>query len=296
MKPPVSITIGIAAYNEKRTLPKLLADLATQTIRRGAIKQVIVVSDASTDGTDEIVQNYTQFPTTLIRQKARSGKAAALNVIFDLAKTDVLVIFDADVRLGNTHTIDQMLKVMMEQSADLVGGRVQYRSPRTLMQQILAASCDMKEYMFSKINNGQNIYTCHGRVRAFSKTIYRSLRFKSSLNEDAYSYIYCTNRGGTYAYAPQATVTYTLPKTLRDHIKQSVRFKVSKTDDGFGENIEVRQAYAIPKRLFLSANTKTMFKKPQLLIYYLVSVYTIFVGAFTQTLPQSWDISASSKL
>lgn len=76
------ISITIPAYNEERqigaTLDSVLA-LDYPADRR----QIVVVSDASTDRTDEIVRSYADRGVELLRQTERAGKTAAENLAAD---------------------------------------------------------------------------------------------------------------------------------------------------------------------------------------------------------------------
>ncbi len=291
----ITVTIGIPAYNEAVTLPRLLRDIARQQTKQVQITQVMVVSDGSTDETAQIARAYTSYPVA-VHEQQREGKAAAVNYIFSHATTDVVVIFDADVRLPGDMTLERLIARMKETGADLVGARVDYQKPTTYFQKILAASCDMKERMFSQMDGGDTIYTCHGRARAFSRRLYSTFHVPSSINEDAYSYVYAKEHGFSYVYAPLATVLYRLPKTMHDHIKQAVRFRASKVDHDFKTSKTAQQAYRIPLGLMMKANFTTVVQKPELLLYYIVSLYLAVAARTSRPPQQSWDVSTTSKI
>jgi biofilm PGA synthesis N-glycosyltransferase PgaC len=52
------LTVGICAYNEEKNLGKLLAQTLAQKLGHAYIKEIFVVSSASTDKTDEIVGRF----------------------------------------------------------------------------------------------------------------------------------------------------------------------------------------------------------------------------------------------
>ena len=69
-----TLTIGIAAYNEEANIDALLDSLLAQKTTI-PINEILVVSDASTDKTDEIVLSYKhRGPIRLIRLPERSGQ------------------------------------------------------------------------------------------------------------------------------------------------------------------------------------------------------------------------------
>jgi cellulose synthase/poly-beta-1,6-N-acetylglucosamine synthase-like glycosyltransferase len=93
------ISITVPAYNEEReigtTLDRLL-EIDYPADRR----EIIVVSDASTDGTDEIVRGYADRGVMLVRMEQRSGKTAAENAAAAHLTGDIVVNTDASIRIA----------------------------------------------------------------------------------------------------------------------------------------------------------------------------------------------------
>jgi hypothetical protein len=89
------VSVIVAAYNEAGCIAGKIRSTLEQRYPRHRI-QLIVVSDASTDGTDGIVARYPDSRVTLIRQEPRSGKSAALNRGVAAASGEILVFTDAN--------------------------------------------------------------------------------------------------------------------------------------------------------------------------------------------------------
>ena len=62
-------------------------------------RQVVVISDASSDGTDEIVRRYAARGVELVRQPERRGKTAAENAARAVLRGEIVVNTDASVRI-----------------------------------------------------------------------------------------------------------------------------------------------------------------------------------------------------
>lgn len=291
-----TITIGIPAYNEQQTLPHLLSDISKQSRSGFRISSVIIVSDASTDQTAQVAKQQLDLPITVVTNSVRRGKAFALNYFMTHATTDVLVVFDADVRIKDANMIAQLIKPILMESADLVGAAVHELTPSGIVERALAASMYMKRHMFEAHRSGNNIYTCHGRARAFSRKLYQSIRFESSMNEDAFSYIYCIRHDFSYRYAKRARVWYRLPTTLADHVKQSVRFIHSKSDHDFHNDPVVKAEYSIPLQNVVAANVQTLICRPEIVLYYMILIYTSLMAHFSPRTKQQWESSQSSKI
>ncbi|MEO7043541.1 MAG: glycosyltransferase, partial [Gemmatimonadaceae bacterium] len=92
------ITITVPCYNEahsiRATLDALLA-LDYPADRR----QVLVISDASTDGTDDIVREFWDRGVELLRLESRRGKSAAENAAGPAARGEIIVNTDATIRI-----------------------------------------------------------------------------------------------------------------------------------------------------------------------------------------------------
>jgi hypothetical protein len=100
LRPGGRLSVVIAAYNEARTIEAKLTSTCSQRYPRDLL-EVIVVSDGSTDGTDEIVRRYPDSRVLLLRQEPRAGKSAALNRGVAAATGDVVVFTDANAPFGD---------------------------------------------------------------------------------------------------------------------------------------------------------------------------------------------------
>lgn len=88
------VSLIIAAYNEAQNIGAKLDNVLALTYPRQKL-EVIVASDGSTDGTDEIVRGYTTHGIRLL-SLPRGGKAPALNAAVAAATGDILVFSDAN--------------------------------------------------------------------------------------------------------------------------------------------------------------------------------------------------------
>jgi cellulose synthase/poly-beta-1,6-N-acetylglucosamine synthase-like glycosyltransferase len=115
------VTIVIAAYNEERviggTLEALLA-LDYPADRR----HILVVSDASTDRTDEIVLGFADRGVELIRLPERSGKTAAENATGRHIRGEIVVNTDASVRIP-PHVLSPLVAAFADPSVGVASGR-----------------------------------------------------------------------------------------------------------------------------------------------------------------------------
>lgn len=119
----LEVTVGICAYNEEKNIGKLLQSLLQQKTKDVFIKEIIVVSSACTDKTNEIVNNFTTKDERiqLIIQEKREGKASAINLILKNSTGDIVVLASADILLLK-HTIQKLILPFFDETVGMTGG------------------------------------------------------------------------------------------------------------------------------------------------------------------------------
>ena len=90
-----SVTLIISCYNEAAVIGAKLDNALALDYPSGKLC-VLVVSDGSEDGTDDIVESYQALGVKLIRQEGRLGKTMGLNLAMETVDSDVVVFSDAN--------------------------------------------------------------------------------------------------------------------------------------------------------------------------------------------------------
>jgi cellulose synthase/poly-beta-1,6-N-acetylglucosamine synthase-like glycosyltransferase len=107
-QPPVStsrlvtwprISITLPAYNAARTLRPVLDGLV-RIDYPPELRQIVVVSDGSTDGTDALVAEYAHLGVELVRHTPRVGKTEVENFAMTALTGEIIVNTDASVALA----------------------------------------------------------------------------------------------------------------------------------------------------------------------------------------------------
>ena len=115
------ISITIPAYNEAAaigaTLDSLLA-LDYPADRR----QILVVSDCSSDGTDAVVRGYADRGVELLRLPARRGKTAAENAALAHLRGEIVVNTDATIRILPA-SLKPLIRVFQDPTIGAASGR-----------------------------------------------------------------------------------------------------------------------------------------------------------------------------
>lgn len=93
-----TVSISLPAHNEARNIRGTLDALLALDYPREKV-QVVVGSDASTDGTDAIVLEYADRGVELVRVDLRGGKTAVENALVEHLTGEVIINTDATIRI-----------------------------------------------------------------------------------------------------------------------------------------------------------------------------------------------------
>ena len=95
------LSIVIPVYNEGPTVENILDKVKAVQLIQGIDKELIIVNDASTDNTVEVIENYrsrnADVEINFFSHEKNKGKGAALHTGIKQAQGDYIVIQDADL-------------------------------------------------------------------------------------------------------------------------------------------------------------------------------------------------------
>lgn len=110
-QPPWRVDVLMAAYNEAAVITAKVHSVLKSHYPAAQLR-LLVGSDASTDGTDELLEELArQYPHQLVwhRFEARTGKPPIINQLAASSQADILIVTDADA-LFEPNTITELVK------------------------------------------------------------------------------------------------------------------------------------------------------------------------------------------
>jgi len=110
-RPPISITLPV--YNGEASIADALDHILANPY--GGPRQILVISDGSTDGTVEIVRRYASRGVELFELPARVGKTEAENLAIPKLRGEIVINTDASVRL-HPAAITALIEAMADPS------------------------------------------------------------------------------------------------------------------------------------------------------------------------------------
>jgi glycosyltransferase involved in cell wall biosynthesis len=239
----ITIDIIIPAFNEEDCIEGILNDvIAAQQHDWFQIQNICVISDASTDGTDDIVRRVatTEKRVNLVRKTERKGKQDSINLALSIMKADIVVFLDADVRLADEETIAKLIKYFREGAVALVqGGLVRHCEGFIPSPTKQAAYFDW--LLVDKVRRRKSIswWSIDGRVMALSRNFYQHLVLPTFLADDQFIFYSCIQQGYQFVWAADAIFYYGPPKSIIDFSHQWSRYfyYTNKSRQYFGEDL-----------------------------------------------------------
>jgi|SRR5450432_28878 len=169
------LSVLIAAYNEEDAIAEKLNQTLALEYPKDKL-EVLVLSDCSSDKTDEIVKSYPDSRVRLVRMAERRGKTSAQNFGIREARGEVVVFSDATA-IYHPKALAYLATNYQDPKVGAVSGRYKYFDPEDESPTGLGSSAfwnyeNLIKMMQSKI---QTITGCCGCIYSVRKVAYTDL-------------------------------------------------------------------------------------------------------------------------
>lgn len=118
------VSMIIAAYNEEKNIRKKLENTLELNYPKTRL-EIIVGSDASSDRTDTIVEEFEKKGVLLYRQRLREGKTAVQNKCVRRARGDIIIFSDATT-IYEKDIIKKIVRNFADPEVGAVGAELKY--------------------------------------------------------------------------------------------------------------------------------------------------------------------------
>lgn len=267
----LTVTIGIPAYNEEKNIGRLLKSLSNQKGDDFTLNEIVVLSDGSTDMTNEIVHSQSKLNRKIkLLAGKRMGKSRKISWFAKKCSSDILVFLDADVSVKDSRVLEKIVSEFTNnKNVGLLGICDKPNPARGLIQHLINENVCMWNDIKEKINDGNSIHNIHGCGYALSKKIYKKLNIPSVVfNDDEFAFLLNKKLGFDFSHNCSINIYYQMPRTIGDFLAQSSRFSASRdrTLDFFDDKI--LSEFEVPSKL-----------KYRILLKHMVVHNVIFLGS-----------------
>lgn len=215
-----SVTILIAAYNEENYIYSTIKNKLDSDYPSDLL-DIIVISDGSTDGTDEIVRAFDNPRVKLLRQESRAGKTSALNMAVPYAKGELLMFSDAN-SIYTKDTIRCIVKNFDDPSVGYVTGKMIYSNPDgTVVGDGCSAYMKYENLLRRYESAFGSVVGVDGGVDIVRKKYYQTMR--PDQLPDFILPLKVVEQGYRVIYEPEAVLKEQTLKSSKDEYRMRVR-------------------------------------------------------------------------
>lgn len=221
--PPPDITVVIAARNEALNLGHVLSDLMEQSVQNF---EIMVVNDHSEDETCEVVKG---FPNVVLVHSKGVGKKAALTTAMSLARGSIILVTDADCRLGKDW-VRSMSDPFAKKSVGMVCGPVKIQANSGLLNDLQILECHSLIVLGAFFIGIRKPFFCNAACMAFRKATFHEVGGYTGnesipSGDDEFLMHKITKQSEIYFQAVRDAMVVTRPcENLSSYIHQRIRW------------------------------------------------------------------------
>jgi len=218
------VSVIVPAFNEEKNIVQILNDILSQRQNGWELEEIFVYSDGSTDKTVEAASSINNTLIKIVGDSQRLGKVQRIQQFFKKAKGEILVMFDADIKIKDCRTINFLVEAFnRDNRIMLASGNSKAFSPQTFFQRGVYGTFKVFYKSRLTIRKGDNLFACTGACLAVKNSFASEINFPQIKNEDTFLYFTCKKKKYKFAFVKEAVVYYKLPGKLSDYLSQIFR-------------------------------------------------------------------------
>jgi cellulose synthase/poly-beta-1,6-N-acetylglucosamine synthase-like glycosyltransferase len=290
-------TVGATAYNEAKNIGTFIKSVQTQNLPINyVLKEIVIIASGCTDDTIPTIEEFQKNDKRikLITQKAREGKAIAVNIFLKKAKTKLCILQSPDT-IPHKNCFKRLLEQLNKKGVGLTAGRV---VPKDSRKSFLGKLNNIKWKLHHQINI---LYTTRpkvGELIAFKK-VFERIPPETAVDEASIEPLIHL-QGLLIKYVPDAHIYNQGPKTIREYLSQRRRIfaghYVTKKKYSY-EIITLSATKVLP--IFINNIIKTPKDTPYALAAFMLEAVARLVGYIDVKLNLRdhtvWRVAPSSK-
>ncbi|RPI79636.1 MAG: glycosyltransferase family 2 protein [Desulfobacteraceae bacterium] len=214
------VSIIISAYNEARFIKRTLENKLSLRYPPNKM-ELIIVSDGSDDGTDEIIKSHLKPNIRFVRQEPRQGKSAALNRAVAQARGEIICFSDAN-SIWDENALFHMARNFADATVGYVTGKMIYSNSTG---NPTGAGCGLYMKYENKLREWESgigsIVGVDGGIDAIRSNLYETI--DPSLLPDLILPLKVIEKGFRVVYEPKAVLREESLDNSQDEFKMRMR-------------------------------------------------------------------------
>lgn len=222
----LKLSVIVCAYNEEKSIGRLLQQLMSQKIPSEIDeREIVVVASGCADGTVDVVKEQMKDgKINLIEEQERSGKAEALNRAFDVTSGDYIALIPADVSLAEEALFNLLLPFRNKKVSAVSGHPMQIpdKVPNGFSGYLANMTYRLWARLMARLNDQGMMAHASGEFMAIRSDVKTEIPNDCAADD---SFIAITaRRRGLIKFASNAICYNLMPSNLRDYINQRRRW------------------------------------------------------------------------
>jgi len=216
-----TVSVSLPVFNEEHQIAETLESLLSLEYPRDRI-QILVVSDASTDRTDDIVRAYGDRGVELLRVPERRGKGAAETAATPHLTGEIVVNTDASIRIA-PDGLKPLIRQFSDREVGLASGRDVSVASGT--EDAIKGESSYVGYEMAIRDLETRVGTIVGASGCFYaiRLHLHRVPLPTSLSRDFAAALHCRERGYRAVSVPEAICYVPRERSLRREYRRKVR-------------------------------------------------------------------------
>src|SRR5436189_643652 len=214
------VSFVISAYNEADVIRDKIHNALALDYPAEAL-EIVVISDCSDDGTDEIVREFASRGVKLARMSERGGKTAGLNATVPTLTGDIVVFSDANA-LYERDALRKLVRNFGDETVGYVTGEARYLKNRAAAADVGERAYWNYEIQMKRLETSLgSMVGGDGAIYAIRKALWQSLP-EDAIN-DFLNPLQIVAAGWRGVYEPEAVCWEETGGGIRNEYKRRVR-------------------------------------------------------------------------
>jgi len=215
-----TVSLLIAAYNEEKGIKEKLLNSLLLDYPKEKL-EIYVVSDGSTDKTDEIVNSFTEPNIHLLRVEGRVGKTQARNIAMKQIKSEITVFSDGTTEYDK-NVIRKLVQNFNDKTVGMVTGHLKYADSNNTQMGMGQKLYWQYETLIKKSQTKLGTLTGSiGCITAFRTHLYSPL--PSNVIEDFTEPLFFVKKGYRVVFEPEAICFEETTKKSKNEFNMRIR-------------------------------------------------------------------------
>jgi glycosyltransferase involved in cell wall biosynthesis/predicted protein tyrosine phosphatase len=261
----LSVSVIMAVYNEEKNVANILNKLVGQSAG-WAVREIIVVSSGSTDGTDETIRSVESPLIKLIRERTRKGKISAIKKAIPFANGSNVLLIDGDVEIEDDF-IERCFSCVCGGMVPCTAKIVPIPAKKRFFHRLSEISCEAWNSLRKKNSKAGAFVYPSGYGMLIGKEdleVGFEEMEETAINDDGLLSFVLFKKGVLFRYCDDLRVRVVFPQSLRDFFAQKIRTRMGRRQGNadFFKSVEKQWR----KEIFATVNADNLFLVSILLV------------------------------